>query len=160
MTLRAFPLNLAEANAEIARLHRHHKPVRFHLFSVGVADGDRGLVGVAVVMRPANQHMSFEGFMVEVSRLATDGTKNACSFLLSACARIAFELGYWCIQTYTMPTEGGASLRAAGREEMGRTRGNGWNTVKRKRADAHPLGPKIRWWRMRPDLRRKIGGAE
>ena len=40
--------------------------------------------------------------VVEVTRLCTDGTKNACSFLYGAAARIAKEMGYKQIQTYIL----------------------------------------------------------
>lgn len=52
--------------------------------------------------------------IAEVSRLATDGTRNACSILYAAAARACDAMGFDSIQTYTLPEEGGASLRAAG----------------------------------------------
>ena len=61
---------------------------------------------------------------LEVTRLCTDGTKNACSFLYGKAARAAFALGYRRIGTYTLPDEGGASLRAAGWKLIGE-RGGG-----------------------------------
>lgn len=148
----AAPLKLAEANAFIAKHHRHHKPVRFHLFSVGVQDEDGRLIGAAIVMRPVSQGRNFDGRMAEVCRLATDGTKNACSFLLARAARAAFEMGYMAIQTYTLPEEGGASLRAAGWHYNAETEGKPWSTGRRKRNDAHPIGNKHRWWKVRSDI--------
>lgn len=78
---------LADANDFVARLHRHHKPVVGHLFSLGaVLDGK--LVGVAIVGRPVAR-MRDDGLTAEVTRLCTDGTDNACSFLYGAAARAA-----------------------------------------------------------------------
>lgn len=149
--MRAAPLKLSEANAFVAQHHRHHKPVRFHLFSIGATVAGN-LVGVVIVMRPVNQSRSFDGGMAEVSRLATDGTKNACSFLLARAARAAFEMGYTAIQTYTLPEEGGASLIAAGWHHSTVTEGKPWTTNNRRRSDNHPIGPKHRWWKVRADV--------
>jgi len=66
--------------------------------------------------------------------------------LLAACARVGKSLGYMKIQTYTLPSESGASLRAAGWTLDGVTSGSQpWNTSKRARTDTHPLGRKLRW---------------
>src|SRR6185437_13836615 len=90
--LSVVPLDLAEANAFVAAHHRHHKPVVGHRFSIGaVVNGE--LVGVAIVGRPVAR-MRDDGLTVEITRLCTDGTKNACSFLYGACARGAFALGF------------------------------------------------------------------
>lgn len=151
MSLSAFPLSLREANEFVARHHRHHRPVRFHLFSIG-AMATAGLCGAVTVMRPVNQYRSFEGLMAEVCRLTTDGTRNTASFLLGKAARIAFEMGYFGIQTYTLPEEGGASLRAAGWDFDEVVKGKPWTTAKRARNDHHPLGDKHRWVRIRPDI--------
>ena len=40
MSLRVVPLTLAQANELIGRLHRHHKPVQGHRFSIGVENGE------------------------------------------------------------------------------------------------------------------------
>lgn len=150
--MNAIPLKLAEANAFVAAHHRHHKPVRFHLFSIGAQDKSGQLIGAAIVMRPVSQGRSFDGRMAEVCRLATDGTKNACSFLLARAARAAFEMGYYAIQTYTLPEEGGGSLRASGWHHSAVTEGKPWSTGRRSRSDDHPIGPKHRWWKVRPDI--------
>ena len=120
MSLRIAPVTLAAANAFVARLHRHNKPVVGHRFSVGceaqirMADGDSWqLVGVAIVGRPIAPRLD-DGKAAEITRLCTDGTRNACSMLYGAARRAARALGYAPIYTYTLPDEGGASLRAAG----------------------------------------------
>lgn len=55
-----------------------------------------------------------DGLTLEVTRVCTDGTRNANSILYGACARTAKGMGYNRIITYTLQSESGASLRAAG----------------------------------------------
>lgn len=108
------PLELAEANALVARLHRHHKPVVGHRFSLGAVVKD-ALVGAVIVGRPVSRGVNHRT-VLEVTRLVTDGTPNACSLLYAAAARAAMAMGYDKIQTYILATEPGTSLRAAGWE--------------------------------------------
>jgi hypothetical protein len=131
---------LKDANEFVARLHRHHKPVVGHLFSIGaVLDGE--LVGVAIVGRPVAR-MRDDGLTAEVTRLCTDGTRNACSFLYGAAARAAFALGFKRIGTYILKSEDGASLRASGWRLIGETKGGSWSRPSRGREDKHPTVPK------------------
>lgn len=117
-------VELAEANQFVADLHRHHKPVMGHRFSVGVSDGHY-LRGVAIVGRPVARAVDHHD-VVEVTRLCTDGTKNACSFLYSLCARVAKDLGYKKIQTYILDSEPGTSLIAAGWIKSSTVKGRQW----------------------------------
>jgi hypothetical protein len=64
-------------------------------------------------MRPACPSLD-DGTVIEVCRLVTDGTDNACSLLYSACTRIAKEMGFLKIQTYILDSEPGTSLKATG----------------------------------------------
>ena len=134
-------LELAEANAFVDRWHRHHRPLDFHLFSLGAAFEDE-IVGVAIIGRPVSR-MRDAGMTVEVSRLCTDGTKNACSFLYGASARAAFALGFKRIGTYILASEPGSSLYGAGWKLIGETRGRSWTTPSRPRVDKHPLQAKL-----------------
>ena len=60
------PLTLTQANDLVARLHRHHRPVVGHRFSIGVqCDGE--LVGAAIVGRPVARMLD-DGFTAEVTR--------------------------------------------------------------------------------------------
>ena len=151
------PCTIAQANEAIARLHRHHKPVTGHRFSLAVYDGDR-LCGVAVVSRPVAR-MVDQYRVAEVTRLATDGTRNACSILYAAAARACDAMGFDSIQTYTLPEEGGASLRAAGWVNEGPAGGGDWNrggqsTHKNRRVD-QPMSVKTRWRRVLTNGARK-----
>lgn len=139
--LRLVPLGLAEANAFVAANHRHHEPVVGHKFSIGAARGQQ-IVGIAIVGRPVSRHRD-DGMTLEVTRLCTDGTRNACSFLYGACARAAFALGYTRIGTYILKSESGASLRGAGWKLIGERGGGSWSVPSRPRVDTHPLQRKL-----------------
>ena len=106
------PMTLKEANAYVEQHHRHHGPVVGHKFSIGLSDGEK-IVGVAIVGRPVARHLD-DGWTLEVNRLCTDGTRNACSMLYSAAWRAARAMGYKRLVTYILDTENGASLRASG----------------------------------------------
>lgn len=149
--LRHARITLAQANAFVVALHRHHPPVVGHLFSIGaVLGGD--IVGVAIVGRPVAR-MRDDGRTAEVTRLCTDGTRNACSFLYGCAARAAFALGFERIGTYTLPDEGGASLRAAGWHLIGARGGGEWTTPSRPRqAMQSPTGQKWLWEAPQPPL--------
>lgn len=144
MKLRHGRITLDEANGFVRDHHRHHPPVVGHLFSLGAFLGER-LVGVAIVGRPVSRHRD-DGLTAEVTRLCTDGTRNACSFLYGAAARAAFALGFLRIGTYTVPREGGASLRAAGWRLIGQRGGGEWSVPSRPRKSAkHPTEQKLLW---------------
>ena len=102
------------------------------------------IVGVAIVGRPVSRRRD-DGLTLEVTRLCTDGTSNACSFLYGAAWRAARALGFKRIGTYTTPEEGGASLRAAGWRLIAETPGRSWSVPSRPRVDTHPLGQKSLW---------------
>ena len=115
--LRIAPVTLAVANDFVRRMHRHNKPVVGHRFSVGceaeTVPGIWRLAGVAIVGRPVAPRLD-DGKAAEITRLCTDGTRNVCSMLYGAARKAAKALGHAPIYTYTLPDEGGASLRAAG----------------------------------------------
>lgn len=134
-------IGLDEANAFVGEHHRHHRPVVGHLFSIGAALGDR-IVGVAIVGRPVSR-MRDDGTTAEVTRLCTDGTKNACSFLYGAAARAAFALGFKRIGTYILNTEPGTSLTASGWRCLGERGGGSWSRPSRPQVDRHPLQKKL-----------------
>lgn len=145
MGLRVTPINLDEANAFVATKHRHHKPVPGAKFCIAVSEGEK-VVGVAIVGRPVAR-MSDNGLTLEVNRCCTDGTKNACSMLYGAAWRAAKALGYLRLITYTLPSEGGASLRASNWKLIGERGGGNWNVPSRPRVDTAQLlqGQKLLW---------------
>lgn len=72
-------MHLREANEFVDRHHRHNKPTVGCKFALGAAQ-DGKLVGVAIAGRPVCRRLD-DGKTLEVLRVATDGTPNACSFL-------------------------------------------------------------------------------
>lgn len=143
--LEIVPVSLEEANAFVTANHRHHKPVVGHKFSIAVANGE-GIRGVAIVGRPVARGLD-DGWTLEVNRCCTDGTRNACSMLYAAAWRAAKAMGFRKLVTYTLPNEGGASLRAAGWKLIGQRGGGNWNTPARPRIDTDELlrGQKSLW---------------
>lgn len=146
MTLAVVPISLRDANTFVAAHHRHHQARRgLNLFAVAAAS-DGAVVGVAIVSRPNARHLC-DGWTAEVTRLATDGSRNACSMLYGAAWRAARALGYRRLVTYTLAEEGGASLRASGWTLIGEAGGGRWSRTERPRVDDHPTQPKLRWER-------------
>ncbi len=137
------PISLREACAFVQHHHRHHRPPRGMLFALAAAI-DEKIVGVAIIGRPVSRLLQ-DGWTAELTRLATDGTRNACSFLYGRAWRAARALGYRRMLTYTLPEEGGASLRAAGWKLIGEAGGGTWSRATRPRVDLHPTQVKIRW---------------
>ncbi len=144
MKLVIVPCNLDEANAFVEQHHRHHQPVVGHKFSLAVVDEAEAVRGVAIVGRPVARGND-NGMTLEVTRLATDGCHNACSALYGACRRAAFALGYKRLVTYTLPEEGGSSLRASGWKCLGTAGGGSWSCKSRPRVDKHPMQIKMAW---------------
>jgi hypothetical protein len=142
--LRIVPVTLREANAFVVEHHRHHDPARGCRFVLGVADDANQVRGVAIVGRPVSRHLD-DGWTLEVNRCCTDGAKNACSMLYAASWRAARALGYRKLITYTLPEEGGASLRAAGWRLIGEAGGGEWSRKSRPRVDTHPTQFKLKW---------------
>lgn len=136
------PISLKEANAFVEQHHRHHRPVAGHKFSVAAEDGK--IVGVAIVGRPVSRYFD-DGWTLEVNRLCTDGTKNACSFLYSATWRAAKNMGYKKLVTYILSTENGASLKASGWKCVGEAGGKRWTGVRRPEVDLYPAQMKLRF---------------
>jgi hypothetical protein len=137
------PISLREASAFITAHHRHHTPARGWKWGIACNDG-RVVVGVVTVGRPVARHLD-DGYTLEVNRCCTDGSHNAASMLYGAAWRAARAMGYRRLITYTLSTEGGASLRAAGWKPLYQTAGGSWNTDTRPRVDVNPTGQKTLW---------------
>ncbi len=138
------PVSLKEANEFVSEMHRHHKRVQGHKFSIGL-EKDGVLVGVCTVGRPVARKTNHKE-VLEVTRLCTDGTSNACSALYGAATRVAKELGYKKIQTFILAEENGASLRASGWSFEYVSRGGQWvhSDGKPRRTD-QPIGEKHKY---------------
>ena len=143
MSLRVVPIRWQDAVDFIAELHRHHKPPQGWLFGIGAARGEE-LAGVVTVGRPVARHLD-DGMTCEVTRCCTDGTKNACSMLYAAAWRACKAMGYSRLITYTLDTEPGTSLEAAGWKCLGKRGGGNWNCPSRPRKDSEQQGQKMLW---------------
>ena len=111
--LRIVPATLAQANAYVVDTHRHNGRLPSAKFALAAVDEHGDVVGVAIAGLP-KARMLCDGATLEISRVATDGSRNACSLLYGAAVRAAKALGYSRVVTYTLESEPGASLRASG----------------------------------------------
>jgi len=142
------PISIREANAWVSLNHRHNARVGSSLWAIA-ADHQGRRYEVAIVGRPVARALC-DGFTVEVRRVcvADDAPKGACSFLYSACRRIAWTMGYRRVLTYTLESESGASLRGAGWSPTMASRPHQWRRSEpgRQRAEQEVCGQqKIRW---------------
>ena len=142
--LELHPVSLKTANEFVKSTHRHSKPTVGHKFSLA-AFVDDVLVGVAIVGRPVGRGLD-DGFTSEALRVCTDGTRNACSFLYGAAWRASRAMGYRRMVTYTLDSEGGASVRAAGGVATATVTPRVWDTPSRPRdVDHHKVSARVRW---------------
>jgi hypothetical protein len=143
MSLESVPCDIADANAFVRQFHRHNRPVTAARFAIACAK-DGKIVGVAIVGNPVARLLN-DGWTLEVVRVATDGHRNACSFLYGASWRAARALGWRKLITYTRQEEGGASLRASGWKIVAEVKGRSWSCPSRPRVDRAPSQDKFRW---------------
>lgn len=154
MSLHLVPVSQREARSFVSLWHRHHPPPRGAKFQVGAADDAHVLRAVAIAGRPVARMLD-DGRTLEVTRVASDGARNACSLLYGACRRAGWALGWTRIVTYTHAQhegpacagpcphlsctwtrlgEPGTSLRAAGYRIIAeRPARPGWNCPSRPR---------------------------
>lgn len=147
------PVTLRQAREFVKDYHRHNAAPQGHKFSIGLLREGR-IVGVVIVGRPIARRQD-DGKTAEVTRCCVlEGNPNANSALYGAAWRAARAMGYERIITYTLPSESGASLRAAGFKKIGETEAkkNGWSVPSRPRekVEKYPEGRKIVW-----EIRRK-----
>jgi hypothetical protein len=146
--MRICPVSLHEAQEFIRANHRHADPSGWHKFSIGI-EVDGSLIGVVIAGRPIAR-ANDDRYTLEITRCCVlEGRPNANSKAYGAALRIAREMGYRTVITYSLPEESGASLRAVGFRYDGMTKNypNGWDMPgrPRKKPARYPKGPKIRW---------------
>lgn len=136
--LKIKPIHIRAAREYVAQNHRHNIPPVGGKFAIACFDEER-LCGVAICGRPTARRLD-NGETLEIYRNCTDGTRNACSKLYGACVRIARDMGYREIITYTLESENGASLKAANFKfegaaggYIGQARAAGITTFRRKK---------------------------
>ena len=154
MTLRARPIYRTEARRWIWEHHRHNVPPAGWLGAVAIEDDGR-LCGVGTLGRPSGPALQ-NGTTAEITRCCTDGTKNAASMIYGRLARAAAAFGYVHVVTYTLASEPGTSLRAAGftlesapraREDWRRSEGSIRYQHDLFGQERRPSEPDVRWGR-------------
>ena len=142
------PLELKDAQIFVNQYHRHNIAPHRDKFRIGLNDGQK-LIGVVMVGRPVARHTD-DGWTLEVLRCCVlEGYKDACSMLYATAWRATRAMGYKRLITYTLISEPGTSLKAAGWKVIGETkaRPNGWNTPSRPRVmpEKYPTEQKTIW---------------
>jgi len=151
-TLRVVPATLTDANRYVKLFHRHCEPVIGAQYALAVTDAAGLVRGVAILGRPIARMLDvgIDGGMkrriIEVRRVATDGTKNVNSMLYGAARRLAREAGYEKIITYILETEPGTGLLADGWICVAESGQKQWDNRSRyrERKPIHDLR-KFRW---------------
>jgi len=142
--LEIVPVSLKDARKWVDKHHRHHRAPLNGLYAVGLASAGE-IAGVAIVGRPVARALQ-DGWTAEVTRVAVlEGIPNGCSKLYAAAWRAARAMGWRRLVTYTLASEPGTSLIAAGWRIVGQVAGRSWDTPSRPRIDGHPLEDKLRW---------------
>lgn len=137
------PITFKQASEFINKYHRHHNATVGCKFCIGLYSKDN-LIGCAVCGRSVSRYYD-DGLTCEINRVCViDGYKNGCSMLYGACCRIAKNMGYKKIITYTLSSEKGASLRASNFICEGQAGGTHW-TGKRNKGQLIPNELKKRW---------------
>lgn len=148
--LRLEPIDQATAKAFVRANHRHNPPPAGWRWGHGVYNG-HDLVGVAMVGRPVARRLD-PAKVVEVNRVCVTAhpyelAEHACSMLYGAACREAKRRGFELVVTYTLDTEPGTSVKAAGFTAAAKTKGGTWNRPSRARTDKAPTIKKTRWER-------------
>lgn len=152
-----------EAKAFVREHHRHNPPPAGWKWGHAIYNGD-DLIGVAMIGRPVARLLD-DGTRVEVNRVCVredvdrELAWNACSMLYGAAAREAKARGFETILTYTLETEAGTTLKAAGWTPVAKTKGGTWDRKGRARTDKAPTCRKIRWERELSTTRRLAAAA-
>ena len=145
MSLEIRPISVKDAKAYVDKFHRHHKRSIGCKFCLSCYEGDR-LCGVAMCGRPISRYLD-DGLTLEITRLCTDGTRNACSKLYGSSCQVAKAMGYKKVVTYILESEDGASLKASNFICEGIAGKTHW-TGRRDRGQDIPHEMKKRWVRI------------
>ena len=143
MSLEIVPIGLTRAKEYVAQYHRHNIPPVGGKFAIAVTENN-DLHGVAICGRPISRHLD-DGRTLEIYRNCTDGTRNACSKLYGACLRIARDMGYHRVITYTLESENGTSLKASNFACEGEAGGKEWSGSRKRNYYVSPPEKKRRW---------------
>jgi hypothetical protein len=143
------PCSKERAGEFIYYIHRHHLPLDYATYTIACCTSDGIVHGVGAIGRTTTQHLKLDGisneWIQEVRRVATDGTRNACSILYAHAWKLVSSIGYRALVSYTLPEEGGSSLRALGWQQVDNVGGNTWAHRSKRGYDIAPTGKKTRW---------------
>lgn len=145
------PIERDEARAFVDEHHEHNKAPVSWRYGTAIWNANT-LLGVAMVGRPVARMIPADK-VVEVNRvclrrdIARELRWNACSMLYGWAAREAEKRGFEKIITYTLESEAGTALKAAGWIPEAKTKGGSWDRPSRARGVVAPLERKIRWAR-------------
>lgn len=137
------PTTLTAAKRFVGEHHRHNLPPVTWRFGVAVAGCATGNVfGVGMAGNPmARKLMVADPTLIEIVRCTVTDAPNACSMIYGALCRAAKALGYRKVITYTLASEPGSSLLAAGFQlvaELPPSRG--WDQPSRPRYERDLFG--------------------
>lgn len=141
--LKIKPINLSDAKEFVKTNHRHNIPPTGCKFAISCFENER-MCGVAICGRPVSRYLD-NGETLEIYRNCTDGTKNACSKLYGACVRIAKNMGYRKVITYTLESESGTSLKASNFKLVGKAGGKQWTGSRKREYYISPKEFKNKW---------------
>ena len=137
----------------IDRFHRHNVAPAGWKFGGGIYNGP-DLVAVVTVGRPGSAALQAQG-CIEITRVCVNPglpkgiVWNACSMAYGwACREVKKRLPQRRIITYTLLTEEGTSLKAAGFSRTFLSKGGSWDRPGRPRTDKAPTERKWRWERI------------
>lgn len=150
--LEVAPITIRQARTFVFDHHRHHPKLGAGaLFAIALlrsipgSQAGASLVGVVIAGRPVARGFQ-DGRTLEVLRCCVLlGVPNGCSILYRAAVRAGEAMGYRRFVTYTLDSEHGRSLRAAGFVATTVTRGGSWARSARRRSHGLQEGPKVRW---------------
>lgn len=142
--MKAIPIELKAANAYVAENHRHLDPVHRDKWRLAAVDDSGKIIGVVQAARPTARYLD-NGMTIDIVRCCTDGTRNACTFLLGRAERIAKAMGYSKMISYILESETGVSYKAAGWHKEADTIGHDWSCPSRPRKTTAPTCNKQRW---------------
>lgn len=142
--LEIFPIRQKAAKLWVNQTHRHLSAPRGDLFRTSLLNAGE-VCAVGIAGRPCR--MLDDGRTVEISRISSVAppTVNACTRLYSRLVKAGRALGYIRFISYTLPSEPGTSLRAAGFEFAGVSNGGEFDRPSRRRNPVQQSGPKNRW---------------
>lgn len=138
------PITFRTAAGFVSKYHRHHGAPVGNKWSIGLF-AENEMVGCAICGRPVSRYLG-DGNTLEITRVCVvDGIRNGCSRLYGACCRIAREMGYKKVVTYTLESENGASLKASNFVCEGVAGNAQWTGKRYEGKRREPQEKKTRW---------------